>query len=359
MGKLRRMVTVALCLLLTAAPEEAGREMSLVPSTAVPAANNFDSLPMPPQVSDDRRVQQFVGALAGGVVGLGAGFALIGLGDAFPTGCFPAGACLNFFHGLAGTLTPLLSLVGAFAGYQVMGGDGSFLTTAVAMAPAALIGLMLLTIAMEAGAATPLDFVPYAVGAGAFLVGGAALSLHLRGVQLSSLGAAASWGGASAGRVAATTLISLLTVGSSVALTTLLAAALIWPLQAAGAVIAAVGGAALSVASAFTIYGVHRAMNGRGSAGAALAGMGVALAASGAAFAFFLANGSSSGIFTPLPMTSSGILMIELAIIAGTFFPMLALEWSHTNAVKSSLPGITFGAAPLREGGMVSAALRF
>lgn len=354
------MVTVALCLLLTAAPEEAGRELSLVPSTAALAANNFDSLPPPPpQVSDDRRVQQFVGALAGGVVGLGAGFALIGLGDAFPTGCFPGGACLNFFHGAAGTLTPLLSLVGAFAGFQVMGGDGSLLTTAVAMAPAAVIGLMLITIAMEAGAVTPLDFMPYAIGAGAFLVGGAALSLHLRSVQLSSLGGAASWGGASGARVALTSLVSLLTVGASVVLTSLLTAALIWPLQAAGAVIAGAGGVALSVASAFTIYGTHRALNGRGSAGAAFAGLGVALAASGAAFAFFIANGSTAGVFSPLPSTSSGILMVELAIIAGTFFPMLALEWSHTNAVKSSLPGVTFGAAPLREGGMVSASLRF
>lgn len=353
------MVTVALCLLLTAAPEEAGREVSLLPTTAVPAANNFDSLPPPPQVSDDRRVQQFVGALAGGVVGMGAGFALVGASDAFPTGCFPAGSCINFFHGLAGTLTPLLALVGAFSGFQIMGGDGSLLTTAVAMAPAALIGLMLITIAIEAGAVTPLEFMPYALGAGAFLIGGAALSLHLRSVQLSSLGGATSWGDASAGRAALTAIVSLITVGASVALTSLLGAALVYTLQGAGVAIAATAGVALSVASAFTIFGTHRALKGRGSVAAAFTGLGVALAASGAALTLYIVNNSASGFTSSLPATSSGILMVELAVIAGTFFPMLALEWSHTNAVKASLPGISFGAAPMREGGMVSASLRF
>ncbi|MGV3623208.1 MAG: hypothetical protein ACO1OB_20480 [Archangium sp.] len=353
------MVTVALCLLLTAAPEVEGRESSLVPSSSALPSNNFDSLPPPAQVTDEKRVQRFVGALAGGVVGMGAGFALIGAGDAFQLSCFPTGSCVNFFHGLAASLTPLLTLTGVFAGYLVAGGEGSLLTTAAAMAPAGLIALLLLAIGQAAGAVTALDFLPYAVAASAFLIGGGALALHLRQEQVSSLGGAASWGGAAPGRVTLTTLVSLLTVGASVALTSLLIAAS-WSLGPAGLGLAVAGGGLLSVASTFSIYGVHRGLNGRGTLAAAFAGMGLALAASGAGLALFLANSIGGGaFFSPIQSSASVITLMEIAIISGTFFPMLALEWSHTQSVKSSLPGISFGAAPLREGGMVSAAVRF
>lgn len=353
------MVTVALCLLLTAAPTEAGRDVSLLPSSVAPATS-FDALPAPAKVTDDKRVQRFLGALAGGVVGMGAGFALIGAGDLFgPCGGFGF-SCINGFQGVAGAVTPLLGLVGAFAGYQLLGGEGSLLTTTAAMAPAVVIALMLLAIGIETGASTALDFAPFAIGAGAFLVGGAALSLHLRQEQLSSLGGAASWGSASPGRATLTSLVSLLTVGSSAFLTTLVGAALIYPLGAVGMALAVTTGLVLAAASAFTIYGVHRAMSGRGSIAAVLAGLGVALAASGASLGLIFANSSGpGGVFSALPMTSSIILMTQLAIISGTFFPMLALEWSHTSAVQSSLPPISFGAAPLRDGGLVSAAVRF
>lgn len=350
------MVTAALLLFLTVAPDQPLEAPALTPSQVAPGATQFDALPAPPRVSDDARVQRFLGAFAGGVVGLAAGFALMPLGD--NTGfCFPAAGCVTAVHGIAGTLAPLLSLTGAFLGYQMLGGSGSLLTTAAAMAPAVVIALTLLAIAAETRATTALELAPYMVAAGVFLAGGAALALDFRGQQLESLGGASSWGGASAGRVALTSLVSLLTVASSVVLTGLSAALC----RSAECFALPVGvGVALSLASAATVYGVHRSLNGRGSFAAVLIGMGTALAASGAATGLFIATqGGFGATFSPVRSTSALILLMELALVSGIFFPMLALEWSHTANVKSALPSFTVGAAPLREGGMVSAALRF
>ncbi len=346
------MVTAALFLFLTVAPDQPVE----APPQVSPGATRFDALPPQPQVSDDARVQRFLGAFAGGVVGLAAGLSLMPLGDASAF-CFPAGSCVSAVHGMFGAFAPLLSLTGAFLGYQLMGGSGSLLTTAVAMAPAVLIALTLLSIAAEAGASTALEFAPYMVGAGVFLAAGAALSLDLRAQQLNSLGGASSWGGASAGRVALTSLVSLLTVGSSVALTALTAALC---RSAECVALPVTVGAVLSLAAAASVFGVHRALNGRGNFAAVLLGMGTALAVSGAATGLFItAQGGFGGAFSPVRSTSATVLLLELAFISGIFFPMLALEWSHSANVKSALPSFTMGAAPLREGGMVSAALRF
>lgn len=347
-GKFGSMVTAALCLLFAVAPEAAPTP-SLVPTAAPSSATTFDGLPpAAPRVNDDKRVQQFVGALAGGVVGLAAGFAFLPLSDSLSGGI--CRGCLNPFNALVIGAAPLLSLVGAFAGYSVMGGAGSLLTTTLAMAPTVVVALGLLLVAREMAASTALDFAPFMVGMGAVLAGGAALALDVRGQQLSSLGAAAPWGGAAPGRVALTSLVSMLTMGASGALTVLAIAALAPVLSFVAVPFVALVGGALSVASTFAVYGVHRGMRGRGSLAAAFAGMGLALTASGAALALFAANSTN---------IAGAILMTELAVLGGVFFPMLALEFSHTQAVRASLPGVTFGAAPLRDGGMMSAALTF
>ena len=113
--------------------EPTASERQLTPSKASTPAMSFDALPAPPKASDDARVKRFLGALAGGVVGLGGAMALMPLGDA--TGCF-GGPCVSFLHGLVGVFAPLLSLGGAWLGYEIMGGDGGLLTPAIALPPA-------------------------------------------------------------------------------------------------------------------------------------------------------------------------------------------------------------------------------
>lgn len=363
------MVTVALCLLLSATDKPAVTTLVMDP----PAANHaalFDQEPPQapsPSMAEDGRLKRFLGALSGGVVGLAAGLALMPAGDATTfcgVGPFaPPGGCVGGFHIMSGILAPLLSVTGAFLGYQLMGGEGSLLTAAAAMVPAVLVAMTLLAVAAEAGAMTTLELAPYFVASSAVLVGGAALALDLRGSQLSQLGGAASWGGAASGRVGLSSLVSLLTVGASVAGTTLVGVA---TCSGAGSPafcvpFSAAVGAGLGALSALAVYGVHQALGGRGTLTAAMLGMGVALAMSGAIFGGFFAaaGGPFTTNFSQVRNTSGAILMTEALVIAGTFFPMLALEWSHTNAVKSSLPGISFSAAPVREGGMVAAAMRF
>ena len=51
--------------------------------------------------------------------------------------------------------------------------------------------------------------------------------------------------------------------------------------------------------------------------------------------------------------------VVGLGAMAGLFVPLLALEWSHTNALEASLPKFVFSAAPTPNGGMVGASMRF
>ncbi|HEY1087406.1 MAG TPA: hypothetical protein VGE37_06920, partial [Archangium sp.] len=78
----------------------------------------------------------------------------------------------------------------------------------------------------------------------------------------------------------------------------------------------------------------------------------------GAGLALFaLSQGSFN--FSAIRSTAGSVMFAELAIIAGMFAPVLALELSHTAAVEAGLPKIQFSAAPIRDGGMVGASMRF
>lgn len=319
------------------------------------AAMSFDALPEPPKASDDARVKRFLGALAGGVVGLGGSMALMPLGNG---GCF-GGPCVSFVHGLVGLFAPLLSLGGAWLGYELLGGDGGLLTPVLALPPAILIALGLLSIAGAQDANTALALAPFLVASGAFLVGGAALSLDSRSRQLERLGAAASWGKAAAGRVAVTSLVTAVSVLAAAGFSVLLFA--VGQYSALGLVLTTVGALAGTFGAAAAAWGVHRGMDGRGTFGSALVGLGIAWLTTFAGLGLYALSQSSGGFpgFNPLRNTSGTILFAELVVASATFLPVLALEWSHTNAVEASMPKFSFSAAPLPQGGMVAAAVRF
>ena len=323
-------------------------------SKAPEGAVNFDALPSVPHTSDDARVKRFLGALSGGVVGLGAALAFMPLGDS-TAGCF-GGTCLSFLHGFIGALAPLLALGGAWLGFELLGGDGGLVTPAIALAPAVLLALALSSVARDTDANTALALMPYLITSGLFLAGGAALALDLRARQLSSLGGASGWAMASPGRVAVSVLVTAL-AGSGAGLVAVLLTALA-NFTVIGPILAVVGAVTGTFGTAAAAWGVHHAMNGRGSFLSALGGLSlawvVALAGTGL---FALAQGSFS--FSLVRNTGGALLLTELGIAAAVLGPMLALEWSHTNAVEASLPTFSFGVAPTPQGGMLSAGMRF
>lgn len=349
------------CLVLTAGPtsidESVAADLTPKQVKATASAVNFDALPPVVNTPDDVRVKRFLGAFAGGVVGLGAALALMPLGDS--VGCF-GGPCVSFLHGLIGTFAPLLALGGAWLGYELTGGDGGLLTPAIALAPALLIALGLLNLAAEMDSNSTLSLMPYVITSGVFLAGGAALAFDVRARQLSALGGAASWGKASAGRVGVTALVTALAGASTAALSALLGAAAGFYNGVGPVVLVGLSAALGSIGVAAAGWGVHRAMNGRGSFLSALTGLGLGWLVTGAGVALFaLAQAGSFATFNPVRSTSGALLMSELAIAAAILGPTLALEWSHTDAVQASLPTFSIGAAPIAQGGMLSAGLRF
>ena len=316
-------------------------------------AVTFDALPPVPHTSDDARVKRFLGALSGGVVGLGASLALMPLGDA--VGCF-GGPCVSFLHGLIGTFAPRLALGGAWLGFELLGGDGGLVTPSIALAPAVLLALALLSVARDADANTALALMPYLITSGLFLAGGAALALDLRARQLSSLGGASGWATASPGRVALSVLVTAL-AGTGAGLVSVLLS-LLANFTVIGPILAVVGAVTGTVGTAAAAWGVHRAMNGRGSFLSALSGLGLAwVVAFAGAGLFALAQGGFA--FSPVRNTAGVLLVTELSIASAVLAPTLALEWSHTNAIEASLPTFSFGAAPTPQGGMLSAGMRF
>lgn len=327
-------------------------EPATVEKAPTPDIVKFDAPAEVPESSDDARVKRFIGAFTGGVVGFGATMALMPLLG----GC--AGVCVGPFQVILGGLAPLLAAGGAWLGFELMGGDGGLMTPVFAVGPALLMSLGLLAISNEAGANSVIQLMPYLISAGVFLAGGAALVLDARARQFENLGAAASWGKATPGRVGLTVLVSTLTgLAAVVASGALFIAGSYGPAGIAMMLSSAVVGAFGATAAA---WGVHRRMNGRGSLLAALGGMGLAIAVSGAGLGLFaVATGGTSAFFSPLRGPAALTLVASLAAGSAMFFPMMALEWSHTNAVEASLPKMSFGVAPTPNGGMVAAAMRF
>ncbi len=356
------LTTAALCLLLgLTGPDDEKDEptaLTLTPARAPPIAAasdavNFDALPEPPHTSDDARIKRFLGAFTGGVVGLGAALALMPLGD---QGCFGSVGCVSGAQGFLGVLAPLLSVTGAWLGFTLLGGDGGLITPVAALLPASLLALLLLNIARDVQADSTLALMPYLIASGVFLAGGAALALDLRARQLDRLGNARSFGQAPAGRVAVVSLVGGLTAASSAFLTVLVGT----QCRDAACVGLTVGlGGALSVAVAASTWGVHRAMGGRGSFLSALAGFGLGGLATLGAVGLYMGSQNSFTGFAALRNNAGSILLVELGVASALFLPVVALEWSHADAVEASMPSFSFSGAPTPNGGMVAASMRF
>lgn len=349
----------AICLALAAAPLSPV-DVAFGPGGANPAATQFDRLPpAKPAASDDARLKRFLGALAGGVVGLGGGLALMATGDASCSTGFGVGVrgCITPSNVIFGVLTPLLTVTGTWLGFTLGGGDAGPLAAMGAMAPAILLALALSSVAGQADASGP-AMLPYVLGSGAVLIGLGALGLEARHRQLEALGGAANFGSAGGGRVTVSALVAAFTVAGTFFAS--LGIGAIGFGQAPFLVLAGLNAALGTVAVAAATWGVHRAMGGRGSFGSALAGLGIGWLVSLAGVGLWALQNSSGAVFDVGRNTGSTILWVQLLAAAAMFGPVMALEWSHTEHLGAVLPKVQFSAAPTAHGGgMVGAAVRF
>ena len=309
--------------------------------------------PAPFQADSDARVRQFLGALGGGLVGLGAGLALNALPDAscFAPGCFTGLNAVSLF------LSMSLGTVGAWAGHRLFGGHAGWATTWLGLLPGMVFGMTAMGIAGSVDARSLPTLLPAMVASGVVTAAGMALALTLRDSQLSELGAAEPWGSARAGRYAAVTLVNLLTTGAT-AFGVALMTSLSYFLGTVIPVVATFAAIGLGFAGAFTNFAVHRAMKGQATVGATLLGTFLPLVVGGGALLGYLLTGAPSGTGTIAGGTQL-FMLVMMGSASMVFVPGLVLEASHTAQTVKKLPQLSFSAAPLQNGAMVGAGFRF
>ncbi len=308
-------------------------------------------------MADDARVKRFVGALAGGIVGAGLAMALLPAADGGGSCAFCS--TVTPLHGFLGAMAPLLALTGAYAGWQVMGGDGAFAATAAAMLPAGLLTALLLLIVPfdQTGIRSSL---PQVITGLVVLSALTAVVLDWRQNTREGLGRLRDEGSAPGERVAAEVGMNVLGLASSTGLVALLASTIGGSGSVAATALTITVGALGVVGTALSTWGVHRALHGRGSFASSLLGLLVG-AAVGGGVALLASLGTSfhSGLGADFG-TVETILGVEVAAVAVLAASSLALEISHTVAVgERSGVALQVGGAPVPGGGLVSAGLRF
>lgn len=303
-----------------------------------------------PAATDDERVRRFVGALVGGAVGLAALAPVLVVAGA---SCGAPVCALGALSATALALTPLLGLGGAWLGHTLLGGEAGLLVPAAALVPGALVTFPLLALAASAGVRTPVGLLPYLLTGAGVLAFSAAWGLYLRDGQLGPPGVLRGDKAAPGARVGTT-------VGAGLGVLALGGLVSAMVLNVCSSAACATAGAALAIATVggalWAQYGLHRAMGGRGTGLALLAGMGLATLVGLAVVPAALATGGRIGLATD----ATSYLGVAAALVAWLTLPTVALKWSHAAAVDAEYgPALSVGAAPLPGGGLVSAGLRF
>jgi hypothetical protein len=307
-------------------------------------------------LADDARVKRFVGALAGGIVGAGLAMALMPLGDVGVTSCAFC-STVTPLHGFFGVLAPLLAMTGAFTGWQVMGGDGAFASTAAALLPASLVTALLLLIVpadqSRIGSALP-ELLTGLVMLSAF----SALVLDWRQNQLEALGQHRDEASAPGLRVAAEVGMNVLGLATTTALVAVLASTVAVGGGVAGIALTVALGAVGVVGTALATWGVHRGLHGQGSFASSLLGLLVGAAlGGGVALVAALGSGTHSGADFS---TIETVLAVEVAAVSVLASSALALEFSHTSILgERAGVSVQVGGAPVAGGAMLAAGLRF
>lgn len=335
--------------LRSSAPVEATGESLRedVPESLRPGARLVEG----PVVTDDQRVRRFVGALLGGFAGAAAAMPLFLFEDATcpPTACGPSS--LQY---LGVAALPLLAALGSLGGFEAMGGDGAPLAPLVAVVPAALVTAPLLALAASLGVTSAAALLPFLLPGVAVQVFTAAWLLSSREEALGPPGALRRDKTAPGARVAAS-------IGAGLAVA-VLGTLLSWGLAGlcdgtgyCGALVIGLGVATLAgVAGAQ--WATHRRMGGRGKGWVILLGLaGVGLVALSMA-----PLSTTGGVFPPLAGGVMGMVAAEAMLLSLLVLPAAFLEWSHARVTGEALGAkLSFGAAPLPGGGVLSAGLSF
>ncbi len=347
---------LAMGLVMTLASTEHDPDVERQARAAIERAAGFDRewlpsaerQPVEIKVNDEGRVSRFVGAFVGGLVGAAATMAFLPLVDA--GGVFRS---VTPAEGALGLFTPLAVMLGAFAGYQVMGGDGGLVAPAMMIIPAALV-MMLLLSALPAQVDTLPTLMPAVLASVGLLAAASAFALDFRQGQLDALGARRAEGSARVGRVAAEVLVNVLALAATGAL---FAAALgISSGSTVGGVVAISLGVLGGAGAAAATWGVHLSLGGKGTYLAALLGL---LAGAGSGLLVALLAGPATA-FAPLRGSVAVLYAVEAPVLAAVMASSVALEWSHTSAVgEEDGPRFSVGGAPTVGGAMVTAGVRF
>ncbi len=346
---------MAMGLVLTLASMDHDPDVERQARAAIDRAAGFtrEWVPAPSQppevrVNDEGRVSRFVGALVGGLVGAAATMAFVPLAGS--TTPFPS---LTPGQGVLGIFAPLATMVGAFVGYQVMGGDGGLIAPALMVIPAGL-AMALLFLALPREADTMRTLTPALVTSLVLLAAGSALALDFRQGQLEALGARREEGSARPGRVAAEVMINLLALAASTGLFALALG------LGGGSGVGVVTGISLAVlgglGAAAATWGVHTGLGGKGSYLASL--LGLLAGGSGGLLVTLFAALASSG--APVRGGVATLVAVEVPVLAAVMASAVALEWSHTTAVgEAEGPRFSVGGAPTLGGAMLTAGVRF
>lgn len=275
----------------------------------------------PPLGWAEGATQRLIGAFLGGAIGVALPSVVAGLAT---TPCV-FGCSISFGSGLAASLAPALSVVGATVGFGLAGGRAS-----VGAASAGLLGGMALSLVLlffHRIAVPETSEVPWGV-----VIGAAAIAVALEAIALESRNDAldeAPFLEVPAARLAFSSLGLFATVAGVTVLATLVGV-LGYP---AGLIFGPLIGLVGAGVAPLVPWAVHRSMGGEGSLGAAYLGWlgSLAIAAGGVGVMVLAMNLSflpGQTIADPrnVMMLGAGVGMAAIAAVLGT---PLALEWSH------------------------------
>ena len=289
---------------------------------------------------DDQRVKRFVGALVGGAIALA-----IPLAISAPN-CGAALACSSSsFQDFSLGIMPLVAGLGAYFGHHLFGGEAEYPFAAMGAGLGSLLGMLALAFAEGIGV-TPNGLFPFAVGAAGLTTFVMAIVLDWRDQSVINLPptghgtGARLWAsfGASVGVGIAGSFLSLL-------------------LGLVNATVGSISGALVLGAMPLVAWGVHAALDGKGTPGSAFLGLMISLGVLAAVAAPVIAVTISRGSL--FYSSQQGALLTGAAFLALLLGPIVGLELSHSSVVRETPLKPSFSFSPVPGGAMVGGGVQF
>ncbi len=289
---------------------------------------------------DSQRVKRFVGALVGGAIGIA-----IPLAISAPNCTSVAITCTSSFQNFSLGIMPLVAGLGAYFGHHLFGGEAEYPFAAIGAGLGSLLGMLMLGFAEGTGVA-PTALFPYVAGVAGLTTFIMAIALDWRDHSLVDLPptghgtGARLWAsfGASVGIGIAGSFLSLL-------------------LGLVNTTAGVISGVVVLGAMPLAAWGVHSALDGKGSVGSAFLGLAIALGVL-AAVAVPVIAVTNAG-FSPFYSSQQGALLTGSAFLALLLGPIIGLELSHSAVVRESPLKPSFSFSPVPGGAMVGGGVQF